>query len=77
MDSCPVCGNKASYDTTNPHTLMIKCPNCGAFGLTETAQSTVQNIADPNRSKKLQEWITQNQTESEIIITDDILNQIF
>ena len=77
MNSCPVCGSQASINTTNPHTKMIKCPNCAVFGLTETAQNTMQNIADPNWSKKPQKWITENQVENGIVITNDILKRLF
>lgn len=77
MNSCPVCGGHSSHDATNPHTLMVKCQSCGNFGITETAQNTMQNVADPNWSKKLQNWITENQNENGIIVTDDVLKRLF
>jgi hypothetical protein len=69
MENCPVCGNPAKVDDSNPHNIKITCSQCAKFAITDVAINIIPKQRYPNWSHTLQEYIRMNQTDGFVEIS--------
>ena len=75
-DPCELCGTPAETTLSGGWGVQVRCPRCGEFRITSTAQTTIFNIPKPDIAK-LSGWVRDQNILGEIPqLSDDRIRQL-
>ncbi len=75
-DPCELCGTPAETTDSGGWGVQERCPRCGEFRITGTAQTTIRNIPEPDKAK-LSGWVRDQNILGEIPqLNDDRMRQL-
>jgi transcription elongation factor Elf1 len=77
MANCFICNNEALEKNSNIHEPEYNCSECGEYSITDIAQNIIPIEGYPDWSKRIQDYIINNQESGRVVITTDTIKTIF